>query len=100
MKKLFAITGLMLLSSTPVFAANTSLTVEQRYTRSCAQCHEPGVFNAPKRGDKAAWQARYQKGETVLLKNAKEGIKMMPAMGLCTTCSDADLLALIRYMAK
>lgn len=73
---------------------------EEVYTKHCAACHGTGVAGAPKKGDKAAWAPRLKQGDAVLLKNAKNGIRAMPPKGLCTSCSDGDLQATIKYMSK
>ncbi|MBC7751589.1 MAG: cytochrome c5 family protein [Candidatus Saccharibacteria bacterium] len=70
------------------------------YNQSCVTCHGAAVLGAPKTGDKAAWSARMKKGMPTLVKNVRNGYKNMPAGGLCTTCSDADLANLIELMAK
>jgi cytochrome c5 len=35
-----------------------------------------------------------------LMTNATNGLNAMPAKGLCTTCSDAELQAAIEYMVS
>lgn len=70
------------------------------YNQSCVTCHGAAVLGAPKTGDKAAWNARMKKGMPTLVLHVKEGYKNMPARGLCTTCTDADLANLIELMAK
>jgi cytochrome c5 len=72
---------------------------ETIYNRSCFSCHAAGVAGAPVPGDADAWAPRIAKGRDALLRSVKEGIPPgMPPMGLCTTCSDADLAAAIDYM--
>jgi len=75
-------------------------TTEQRYARTCGNCHEQGTFMAPRRGDKTAWAPRLRQGEDVLLAHTKNSYKMMPARGMCSDCTDAEFKALIRYMAR
>lgn len=74
--------------------------VEALYNQSCIACHASGAANAPKTGDVAAWKPRLEKGMDALLASAKKGINAMPPMGMCTTCSDDDMKALIEYMTK
>lgn len=95
MKKSLAFVA-MLSFSAMAFA----VPVEERYAKSCATCHASGVMNAPKKGDAAAWAPRLKQGEAVLLAHVKQGYKMMPAMGLCNDCTDAEFKALIKYMSK
>lgn len=74
--------------------------VEAKYNKACVACHGSGAAGAPKKGDKAAWAPRLKQGEATLLKNVKNGIRAMPAKGLCMDCTDADFKALIKYMSK
>lgn len=74
--------------------------VEAKYNKACVACHGTGAAGAPKKGDKAAWAPRLKQGDATLLKNVKNGIRAMPAKGLCTDCTDADFKALIQYMSK
>ena len=75
--------------------------VKQIYSDSCAACHDSGALNAPKKGDKARWQAlKQQKGMDGLVKSVKSGMVQMPAGGLCSSCSDKDYRALIEYMSQ
>ncbi|MDO4441964.1 MAG: c-type cytochrome [Moraxella sp.] len=71
------------------------------YQKSCAACHDSGALNAPKKGDKATWdKLKAQKGMDTLIKNTRQGMPRMPAMGLCQTCSNDDFAQLIEYMQK
>lgn len=75
--------------------------VQKIYSDSCAACHDLGALNAPKKGDKARWQAlKQQKGMEGLVKSVKHGMAQMPAGGLCSTCNDHDYRALINYMSQ
>ena len=71
------------------------------YGRFCRTCHDTGLNDAPKVGDAEAWAPRLAKGNETLLANTKEGFNngLMPAMGLCMSCSDAELQAAIDFMA-
>ena len=70
------------------------------YGRFCRTCHDAGLNDAPKVGDAEAWAPRLAKGNEVLLQNTKDGFNngLMPAMGLCMACSDAELQAAIDFM--
>ena len=70
------------------------------YGRFCRTCHDAGLNDAPKVGDAEAWAPRLAKGNEVLLQNTKDGFAdgLMPAMGLCMACSDAELQAAIDFM--
>ena len=73
---------------------------EEVYTPKCTACHGMGVGNAPKLGDKAAWEPRLAAGVDALVASAKKGKNAMPPMGLCSDCSDAELKELIEFMTK
>ena len=70
------------------------------YGRFCRACHDAGLNDAPKVGDAEAWAPRLRKGNETLLRNTKDGFNngLMPAMGLCMSCSDAELQAAIDFM--
>lgn len=70
------------------------------YQQSCQSCHATGVANAPKLGDKAAWESRIALGVDALLASAIKGKNAMPPKGACMNCSDADLKAAIEYMVS
>jgi len=75
--------------------------VEQppQYAASCGACHAYAVAGAPKTGDAAQWEPRLAKGMEALVSSVKNGLGVMPAGGMCTTCSDDDHKALITYMS-
>ena len=87
----------------PVAAAPaTALSGSDVYGRFCRTCHDAGLNDAPKVGDAEAWAPRLAKGNEVLLANTKAGFNngLMPTMGLCMTCSDAELQAAIDFMTE
>ena len=49
-------------------------------------------------GDAGAWESRLEKGMDVLMSNVINGVGAMPARGICMTCSDDDLQAIVNYM--
>ncbi|MDH4189314.1 MAG: c-type cytochrome, partial [Betaproteobacteria bacterium] len=51
------------------------------YEATCKACHDMGVANAPKLGDKAAWAPRIRTGLATMLKSATIGKNAMPAKG-------------------
>ena len=70
-----------------------------KYERSCLLCH--GVRSgAPLVGFAPAWKPRVAQGEGVLLARVRDGFNAMPAMGLCTDCSDAELRQLIDFVIQ
>ena len=70
------------------------------YMKSCLACHAAGIANAPKLGDKAAWEPRIALGMDALLATAIKGKNAMPPKGTCMTCSEDELRAAIEYMVS
>jgi cytochrome c5 len=74
---------------------------EQTYNRSCFSCHQGGIAGAPRFGDAEAWAPRIAKGPALLLANTRTGIPPgMPAMGLCSSCTEQDLIDVIDFMVQ
>ncbi len=82
----------------PAASAGTGGAGEAIYNRVCMACHATGAANAPKLGDKAAWEPRLGAGIDGLLQTAINGKNAMPPRGTCADCSDADLKATIEFM--
>ncbi|MYJ75789.1 MAG: cytochrome c5 family protein [Gammaproteobacteria bacterium] len=74
-------------------------TGSEIYAKHCQVCHLGGLNNAPKFGDAEAWEPRLAKGMDELFRNTKEGFNngLMPAMGTCMDCTDAELRAALEY---
>jgi len=70
------------------------------YTQVCSICHDKGNLGAPKLGDKAAWTPLMQEGMDVLVAHAIDGYKGHPPKGACYHCTDADIIAAVKYMAQ
>lgn len=71
------------------------------YTQSCFACHNSGAAGAPKVGDAEDWTARMEKGMDAVVQNAINGLNgVMPAKGLCFTCTDDELKAIVEYMVE
>ncbi len=68
------------------------------YQMSCNACHGTGAAGAPMLSDAEAWEARMEKGMDALMSNVINGVGAMPARGICMTCSDGDLQAIVNYM--
>ena len=66
----------------------------------CAACHQTGVANAPKIGDKAAWAPRIKQGLNGLLAVATKGKGAMPPKGGAADLTDAELARAIVFMAN
>lgn len=76
--------------------------VEATYMMSCFACHSTGAAGAPKvgPGNAEAWAPRMEKGMEAVMANVINGLNTMPPKGLCFTCSDEDLAALVTYMVE
>jgi cytochrome c5 len=71
---------------------------QQVYQAACFACHGTGALDAPKPGDAAAWEPRIAQGFDVMLQKSIDGFNNMPAMGTCTSCSEDEIAAAIRFM--
>jgi len=67
---------------------------EQTYQRFCISCHASGISGAPR--------PRLAQGEAVLLEHTRQGMPSggMPPNGMCSTCTDQELLDAIHYMVN
>ena len=63
----------------------------------CAGCHLAGVANAPKTGDKVAWQERADKGLAALTSSVINGLNVMPARG-GSALTDEEIPIAIQYL--
>lgn len=70
------------------------------YGTYCAACHGTGAMGAPKTGDTGVWKTRLAKGFNATLKNAVNGLNLMPAKGTCGDCSDKEIGNAIKFMSK
>ena len=66
---------------------------------TCAACHNTGVAEAPKLGDKAAWEPRL-KDLAAIKTSALKGKGVMPPKGGNVALADADVLAAVEYMVS
>ena len=83
---------------TEVAAAAPDFNAEGAYQMSCNACHGTGAAGAPMLSDAGAWETRMEKGMDALMSNVINGVGAMPARGICLTCSDGDLQAIVNYM--
>jgi cytochrome c5 len=80
---------------------NTSIALGKSiYQHHCAVCHDKGILDAPILGDQQAWQPLLNKGIATLFINTINGIGNMPRMGSCKSCSQAEIIAAVKYMAQ
>jgi len=72
------------------------------YEASCAGCHDAGVGDAPKPGDKAAWQKRMNPGMDVVIKKSIEGFDgsagTMPPKGGNASLTDEEVSNAVIFM--
>ena len=68
------------------------------YQLNCFACHGSDALGAPQPGDAAAWEERMAKGMDAVMENVINGVNAMPARGICMTCSDEELRAVVDYM--
>ncbi|MBR8655018.1 cytochrome c5 family protein [Achromobacter sp. Marseille-Q0513] len=71
---------------------------EKLYKSVCFACHATGVANAPKFGDKAAWEPYIKTGMDAMVKVAMQGKPPMPPKGGAATATEEDIRAAVQYM--
>jgi cytochrome c5 len=88
--------------SAPAAAAREPMTAEQVLARTCNACHLTGVLDAPKNGDKAAWDKRLAAtgGMAGLVKSAIAGKGAMPPKGGDPSLSEDEIKAAVAAMLK
>ncbi|GGW66801.1 c-type cytochrome [Alishewanella tabrizica] len=98
-KRIAPVGQVYLAGAAPVAAAAASgpRSGEQVYQQACFACHGTGALDAPK-PQSAEWKPRLEQGFDLLLQHSIDGIRNMPARGTCTTCSDDEIAAAIRFM--
>lgn len=72
---------------------------EKLYKSVCFACHDLGVANAPKLGDKAKWAPLIAEGMDAMLKVTFNGKGAMPPRG-GSTASDEDIIAAVHFMVN
>ena len=75
-------------------------TADETYKKACGACHDAGIANAPKLGDKARWAPLLKEGKDTLYKIALQGKPgtAMVAKGGFANLSDADVKAVVDLM--
>ena len=73
---------------------------EDIYNSKCVACHSSGAGGAPKTGVASDWSLRIDQGMDVLYANAINGIRGMPAKGLCMDCSEDEVKAAVDYILE
>lgn len=64
----------------------------------CGACHNTGVANAPKAGNKAEWGPRIALGKEALYKSALLGKNAMPPKGGAADLSDDEIKGAVDHM--
>jgi len=77
-----------------MLAANAGATL---YESNCKVCHDAGLLNAPKYGDKMAWSTRLTKDKETLYIHSAKGFNKMPAQAV-NGVTDAQVKAAVDYM--
>ncbi|BFM14498.1 hypothetical protein R50073_06810 [Maricurvus nonylphenolicus] len=73
----------------------------QLLVQNCVQCHSNPHIGAPLMGDMQVWgELAKEKGEEGLLHSVIFGLKEMPPLGKCSSCSEEDFRAMVRLMAN
>lgn len=70
---------------------------QKRYEATCKMCHDQGLLDAPKKGDKAEWAKRLAKGKDTLYTHSAKGFNKMPAQAVGDV-SEAEVKAAVDYL--
>ncbi|MEI6847551.1 MAG: c-type cytochrome [Chlorobiaceae bacterium] len=74
------------------------------YESSCIACHQTGLSNAPKCGDKAVWAPRIAQGIDLLVSHADKGFQgkkgLMPAKGGEAKFTTTDIGNAVTYIVE
>lgn len=72
---------------------------QKRYETTCKVCHGQGLLDAPKTGDKTAWQTRIAKGKDTLYTHSIKGFNKMPAQAT-GDISEEEVKMAVDYMIE
>lgn len=81
-------------------AAAGARTGEEIVKTVCAACHQAGVANAPKMGDRAAWAPHIKQGLREMVATVIKGKGAMPPKGGNPSLSDDEVARAVVYMAN
>jgi cytochrome c5 len=70
------------------------------YDETCSVCHAQGKLGAPALGNNSDWMPRIRKNMDVLIKHTINGYNRMPPRGTCISCSNAEIIAAVKYMVQ
>lgn len=88
------------LGISPATSAEAPRTGEQVYEEVCSLCHNTGVENAPRFGDKTAWAPLIKEGQPTLTAHAWVGVRGMPPRGGRPDLSLEEFARATAYMAR
>jgi cytochrome c5 len=75
-------------------------TGQKVYEQVCSICHASGKLGAPQVGNQAAWQPLVKQNMDVLFERSLQGYHGMPPRGACYKCTDAEVIAAVKYMVQ
>ena len=81
-------------------APTAGIDGEKIYRSICFSCHDVGIANSPKLGDKAAWAPRLAAGQETLYTHSLQGFNAMPAKGGNPALSDDEVKAAVDWMTS
>ncbi|CAG0911338.1 unnamed protein product [Cyprideis torosa] len=81
-------------------AVQAGIDGEKIYRGICFSCHDTGIADAPKLGDKATWEPRIAAGTELLYNNSINGKGVMPARGGNPALSDDEIKAAVDWMVQ
>jgi len=87
-------------AAAPAAAAGGDRSPADIYNASCMACHTTGAAGAPKTGVAADWEDRVAQGMDLVYEHTIKGLRGMPPRGLCMTCSDDELMAVVDWMLE
>jgi len=73
---------------------------EKVYRGLCFSCHDAGIADSPKLGDKEVWASRIAAGNEAMYANSINGKGIMPAKGGNPALSDDEIKAAVDWMVE
>jgi len=73
---------------------------QEIYKNTCAGCHDSGIADSPKLGDKVAWAKINKQSMKDIFGHAINGFNAMPPKGGDTSLSDGDVQSAVKYMIE
>ena len=81
-------------------APKGQMTGDQVYGQVCKTCHEAGVLNAPKFGDKTSWAKVVAQGQATTVDHAIKGIRSMPPKGGSPDLANVEVERAVVFMVN